>query len=69
VTFERDGSETVYTTEGEAYRGELDRTGSHRLAQRNLQHIRKLGYVEGTRSAAFKEAIKALPAGQLPGSV
>lgn len=69
VTHERDGSETVYTTEGGAYRGELDRTGSHGLAARNLQHIRRLGYVTGTRAAAFKDAIRGVPKGTLPGSV
>jgi hypothetical protein len=65
VTHERDGSETVYRSEGEAYRGELDRTGSAQLAARNLEHIRRLGYVDGTRSAAFREAVRGLAPGDV----
>lgn len=63
VTYERDGSETVYRSLGEAYRGELERTGNPQLARRNTEHITQMGYAEGTPQRAFKEAITPLAPG------
>lgn len=65
VTHERDGSETVYRSEGEAFSKELDRTGNPGLARRNLKHIRQLGYTAGTDQAALSEAIKPLHPGEV----
>ena len=66
VTYERDGSETVYGSAGEALRGERERTGSAALAARNVAHIAKLGYIAGTRAAALAEAITPLKPGEVP---
>jgi predicted nucleic acid-binding Zn ribbon protein len=55
VTQNRDGSETVYGSVAEAERGELERTGNPRLAQKNAQVLLR-GLVPGTERATFQAA-------------
>lgn len=67
---ERDGSETVYRSLGEAWRGELERAQEQtwlpprlqaRLAQENVRHLARMGYVPGTRSSDHAAAIEEAP--------
>lgn len=69
VVQNRDGSESVYRSQEQAYRAELERTGNAATARYNARYLERMGYVPGTEAAQRAEALDAAPGGRAGSSV